>query len=86
MKQKSREKSSRVDGNDWPAGHTTISVRSDSVTRSQSVSTHLGTQISTANSNAARPCSATAHQHSAWTNEAQGRDWPGQYAGLQDMV
>lgn len=31
-----REKSSRVDGNDWPAGHTTVSVRSDSVTRSQS--------------------------------------------------
>lgn len=86
MKQNSREKSSRVDGNDWPAGHTTISVRSDSVTRSQSVSTHLGTQISTANSNAARPCSATTHQHSAWTNEAQGHDWPGQYAGLQDMV
>ncbi len=36
MKGNAREKSSRVDGNDWPAGHTTISVRSDSVTRSQS--------------------------------------------------
>lgn len=47
----------------------------------QPVSAHLWTQISTANSQAARPCSATVHQCSARTN-----DWPGQYAGLQDMV
>lgn len=38
LKRNAREKSSRVDGNDWPAGHTTLSVRSDSVTRSQSAS------------------------------------------------
>lgn len=87
MKRNAREKSSRVDGNYWPAGHTTISVRSDSVTRSQSARLCTSrTQISTANSNTARPCSASPHQSSAWTNEAQGRDWPGQYAGLHDMV
>lgn len=73
MKRNAREKSSRVDGNDWPAGRTTISVRSDRVTRSQSARLCTSrTQISTANGNAARPCSASPHQRSAWTDEAQG--------------
>lgn len=50
-----------------------------------SVSKHLSSQISTANPYSQTLfCHHTVHQRKTRMHQAQGRDWPGQYAGKQD--